>query len=140
MSLNGLMKLQNLDIDAVYSMSVYPRTIIGEKLSRVKFCGRVNARGVRFYGIVAQEYHDKVYSQLPEGTPDDPNQYGWLIFETTQGDTVVVGETWIDADTIVKDSEETTFTFRVKGDNFTPQRVRHALTAIGIYDLEVTGE
>lgn len=42
----------------------------------------------------------RIYPRLPSGIVDDPRQYGWLIFKTSIGETVVLANCWIEGSTV----------------------------------------
>ena len=133
-------KIDDLAINNLYSFDIYPTLLIGSQLKRLKYVGRVTARNTRFYGIVAKEEFDNVYDQLPAGVVDDAEQHAWLLFESASGDTVVLCQPWIDESTIIAESSEQVYTFRVKGNSDVPVQVRYALNAIGIYDIEFVAQ
>ncbi len=80
--------------------------------------------------------HANIYSTLPEGTPESPEDYDYLIVETIDGQRKAVGGPWIKDPITVVDSA----TIRVTLNNATTsdvEKVRNALNAYGFIDLSI---
>lgn len=123
---------------STYSLDLHPERLHGSSLTDVTFQGRVDASLVSVYGIVPEEEHRKVYSTLPDGVPDDAKQYSWLIFKTINGNLEIIGEPWVVANSVTGgDVEDVWDVLGVKGDSVTPQILRNALSAIGIYGYTI---
>lgn len=124
-----------LVVNKVYSMSIHPERLYGTELTDVTFKGRVDASLVSVYGIIPSEEHRKVYSTLPDGTPNNANQYSWLVFEDLSGNRIVIGEPWIvDGSVAGGDDIDVWDITDIKGDSETPLRIQRALSSLGIYE------
>lgn len=80
--------------------------------------------------------HANIYSTLPEGTPENPEDYDYLIVETIDGERKAVGGPWIRDPINLVDSAS----IRVVVNNATTadvEKVRDALNAYGYIDLSI---
>lgn len=132
------METTELVTGSTYNLDLHPERLYGSSLTDVKFMGRVEAALVSVYGIVPAEEHRKVYSTLPDGVPDDATQYSWLIFETVNGNLEIIGEPWVVANSVSGgDVEDVWDVEGIKGNTVTPQLIRQALSAIGIFGYTI---
>lgn len=129
----------NLVVGSVYSVEVYPERIYGKTLTDVTFLGRVDASIVSSMGVIPSVEHKKVYSTLPDGVPNAADQYSWLLFKSISGNTIIIGEPWIVANSITGGDEVDIWDVTgIKGNSNTPERISQVLSMIGIYEYNIT--
>jgi hypothetical protein len=64
--------------------------------------------------ITPNTSHANVFPHLPSGTPNNPQKYTYLLFQTENGNRIVYANVWIDEATI---KEKTTSTLTVVIEN-----------------------
>jgi len=80
--------------------------------------------------------HANIFSTLPVGTPENPEDYEYLLVRTVDGETLAVGVPWISGDITVV----TSATLRIPVNNASVadvEKVRTALNGYGYTDLTV---
>lgn len=102
---------------------------------------RVPVLGVAGYEI-AKTYtdvdaiHANIYGDLPEGTPESPSEYDYLLIKDVEEKVHAVGVPWIkDPVRVVKRSK---IHVEIDGDNDTVDLVRKALNGRGITNFKIT--
>lgn len=84
----------------VLTFDVYPATIIGNRFIDVKVLGVFDKDTARMW-IDPDAMHVNVYPTLPDGVPDDPDQYQFVKLQHLNGKVSIIGVPWIREDTIV---------------------------------------
>lgn len=120
----------------MYSFQVYPSTILGttnfQKVT-VKSILDYNS-AMQFADIVAQ--HENVFPHLPEGTPDRPQDFDYLLLETAAGRTII-GVPWIILDSV---EEVGSMKIQVVVEDVSTndvERVRACLTQNGYHKIDL---
>ena len=109
--------------------------LISDIFTNVKVLGSVGFDLATLTEDVAA-IHANIYSTLPEGTPENPQDYDYLIVETIDGQRKAVGAPWIKDPIPTVDSA----TIQVNVSNATTsdvEKIRDALNAYGYLDLEI---
>lgn len=88
---------------AKYNFNSVPQGILPNRYSMVTL------EGVATYGLAMMIGGGDVYSQwrkiypsiASQGIVDDPEQYQWLTFKATNGETTVLAAPWIEGNSVV---------------------------------------
>lgn len=83
-----------LNFGNVISFDVYPASIIGARFEDVKVLGLLDKDTAKIW-IDADAMHANVWSTLPPGVPNDPDQYQYVKLQHLNGKISVVGVPWI---------------------------------------------
>ena len=89
----------HLNFGNVISFDVYPGAIIGSTFSNVKVLAILDRETANIW-IDTAAMHVNVYPTLPNGVPNDPNQYQYVKLQLPNGNISVIGIPWIKEDTI----------------------------------------
>lgn len=89
------------NIGDTISFQVYPSVLLGNQFNDVVVQSVVNADTARMLGFDFVSMHANVFPTLPESSPDNPNQYNYLVVRLQSGGTQIVGLPWIREETIV---------------------------------------
>lgn len=114
----------------VVSFEVYPAAVLGNRFDNVKVEGVFGSKIAKNY-IDPEAMHINVYPTLPNGVPDDPDMYDYVLLKHTNGSYSVLGIPWIREDTI-EIYQKGTLTLKV--DDVGPEdrtRIVRALAANG---------
>lgn len=85
---------------AMYSFDVYPTAVLGTGFKRVTVQAVLDYdTALGFYDVEALQRN--VYSFLPQGTPDRPQDYDYLKLVTEDNIQTIIAVPWINEDTIV---------------------------------------
>lgn len=126
-----------LAVNDIVSFRLIPATIYGAEHKNLTYMGSISSEMTNLHGVVAEEEHRRVYSQLPSTVPDDPKAYPWLVFKRQSGDFLVIGEPWIEENSLAVAGETTVWEYTIVGNNATRQRVEDALRSVGVYNFTV---
>lgn len=86
--------------NTTYSFDVYPSAVIGNDFKNVVVMGVLSYQAaIGFSDINAVQA--TVFSSLPAGTPDRPEDYEYLLLRTVSGQTTVLARQWINEATVV---------------------------------------
>ncbi len=91
--------LSQLTIGSTVSFDVYPAAIIGSSFDDVKVLAILDMDTASFW-IDPLALHINVKPSLPDGVPDDPQDYQYLKLKHPNGNVEVIGVPWIREDTI----------------------------------------
>ena len=88
---------QNWEINAEYSFSTNTEGILPLSVRFVKLVG------ITTYDMARIVYGDSIYAQwrrifthLPAGTVDNPEEYDWLFFKAANGEDICLANPWIE--------------------------------------------
>ncbi|AQT28146.1 hypothetical protein pVa21_205 [Vibrio phage pVa-21] len=126
--------ISGLKMGQVVSFKLHTK-LISDIFTNVKVLGIVGYDVATAFEDVAA-VHANIYSTLPEGTPENAEDYDYLYVETIDKQRKVVGVPWIKDPISVVDSA----TIRVTLNNATTsdvEKVRNALNAYGYIDLSI---
>lgn len=84
----------------VYSFDVYPVPIIGNGFKRVTVQSVLDYDTALGFDDV-ETRHQNVYAFLPEGTPNNPRFFDYLLIRTEDNIQTIIAVPWIKEDTIV---------------------------------------
>ena len=130
--------IDNLAVNDIVSLRLIPALIYGAEHTNLTFMGEISSEITNAYGVVAAEEHQKVYNQLPDGVPDDPKAYPWLVFKRLSGDFLVIGKPWIEEGSLTIEGETTVWVVEIPGTYITSERIRSALNSIGEYNFTIS--
>lgn len=120
----------------MYSFQVYPSAVLGttnfQKVT-VKSILDYNT-AMQFADIHAQ--HENVFSYLPAGTPDRPEDFDYLLLETAAGKTVI-GVPWIIPETIEQVSSMKIQAVIEDVSTADVERIRACLTQNGYHKIDL---
>lgn len=122
--------LSQLTIGSTVSFDVYPAAIIGSSFDDVKVLAILDMDTAGFW-IDPIALHINVKPSLPDGVPDDPQDYQYLKLKHPNGNIEVIGVPWIREDTI---SHSQSGTLVITVDNVGPEdrdTIVRALSANG---------
>jgi hypothetical protein len=83
----------------VYSFDVYPSPVFGTGFKNVTVQAVLDYDAATNFADI-EALHVNVYSYLPPGTPNRPQDFDYLLLKTEGGDTTVIGIPWIIEETI----------------------------------------
>lgn len=83
----------------VYSFDVYPAAILGTGFKNVTVSAVIDYETALNYGDIDAQ-HVNVFSYLPAGTPNRPQDFDYLLLRTSEGTLTVIGVPWIVEETI----------------------------------------
>lgn len=89
----------NFEIGKVYTFTLHPTHVFDTSFKNVTLMGVLNYEMASKY-IDIYPLHAQVYSSLPNGTPNDPRSYSYILIKTSAGNTTVLGIPWINEGTI----------------------------------------
>lgn len=95
--------MSNFDLlkpKAVVNFDVYPAAILGSNFNNVRVEAILDAETARMIGYDPWSMHVNVYPTLPEGTPNDPNDYLFVRLKLESGESTIVGLPWIREESI----------------------------------------
>ena len=84
----------------VYSFDVYPASIIGNGFKRVTVQSVLDYDTAMGFSDI-EALHRNVYAFLPQGTPDNPRFFDYLLIRTEDNIQTVIAVPWIKEDTII---------------------------------------
>ena len=93
----------NMDykIGNTYSFTTIAPDVLGNEFNDLKLKAIANFDIVMALGFNAMQRHQQVYNKNQYSVGyESPNSYEYLIFETNNGDTVILGKPWIVENTI----------------------------------------
>jgi hypothetical protein len=86
-------------IKKVYHFDVYPSGILGNDFQNVTVLSIMDYESaIQMADIPA--IHANVFPTLPAGTPEDPSATNYLKIRTANGQTTVLGLSWIKEETV----------------------------------------
>lgn len=110
------MSIAHLVIGNKVSFELWPATIIGTRFNNAVVKGTFTYDVASSFTDVAAQ-HANVFSTLPNGTPNDPAQYEYVMVQLENGQKEVLGIPWIKESTI---ELQTTNSLLVTFTNITP--------------------
>jgi hypothetical protein len=125
------------EINSVYSFDLHAAGILGSSYKNVTVRGMMNEASAIRAGCATREIHAQVFSQLPIGTPNNPAAYTYVEFETSMGETLILGMPWIKEDSVQKILSNN---YNVKVGGISPTdlpRLRNALLTSGFKTFEI---
>lgn len=121
----------------VYSFETYAPAILSTIFQSVTVTSILDEETAR-KSIPTHELHAALYRYLPKGTPNDPTAYDYYQLKTADGQTVVIGEPWIKADS-VELIDAVTYMVKIAGQGAGDyNRIRNALLGSNIKTFEIT--
>jgi len=92
--------LDKLTLGTTVTFDTYPAAIIGTTFEDVKILGFFDKGTANAY-IDADSMHANVFPTLPNGTPNDPDDYTFVKVQHPNGNFSVIGIPWIIESSIV---------------------------------------
>lgn len=86
-------------IGSTYNIPTRAPAILGATYKQVVLKGIVDYESAIAISNI-ELLHRQIYPILPIGTPDNPRQYNWYHFKTTNGTSFVLAHVWIDIDNV----------------------------------------
>lgn len=126
-----------VEVGKVYDFTVYPSTIIPGDYTNVTILSILNARTARSLADI-DALHAAVYPFLPQGTVDDAGSYYYLQVQLSNGETTVLGITWIDQNTIEERSETKIYALIEGASSSDLDRVRECLVMNGFTSITLS--
>lgn len=125
--------------NGVYDFETYAPSILGTGFKRVEILGHMPYVTAIVLDQDLNSRHAEIFSlgTLPTGTPNDARQYDYYRVKKMDGSIVMIGEAWIDVDSIVEsDVKNAVVTIKnVTASDMT--NVRTALVQAGLSDFEI---
>lgn len=120
----------------VYSFETHAPAILSTSYQRVTVTSILDEETARKF-IPTHELHAALFRYLPKGTPNDPTAYDYYQLKTADGQTIVIGEPWIKADS-VELIDGVTYMVKVTNQSSGDyNRLRNALLASGFNSFEI---
>jgi len=123
---------------AVISFEVYPSAILGTNFNDVRVEAILDAETTRLLGYDPWSMHANVYPTLPDGTPNDPNDYMFVRVRQGSGETTIVGMPWIRESTVTLSSNSVVSLKVVDVGPEDVTKIVNALSANGYTATDVT--
>ncbi len=119
-----------------YNFATYAPTILGDSYNNMEVMSIMGLDDAMKEDNIFQ-LHAQVFPHLPDGTPNVPNQYDYIKFRTSAGNTVILAYTWVVENSI---QEVTSTTLRVtifNADISDMAVIRDLLNGVGVtYTIE----
>lgn len=128
----------SLSKGAVVSFDVYPTLFLGTHHASLTYLGSIDSSLVSGFGTDPVEAHQRAYSSLPAGTPDDPTAYEWLLFRRLSGEVVVFGEPWIDESTLTVAMGNLIYRVDINAPDGKAPLIKEALYGVNLRDFTIT--
>lgn len=126
-----------MEIGKVYSFNTASKLYLGTSIRRAKLVSIMDADSARKFSPIDQ-LHAQIYPTLPRGTVNDANAYTYYAFKLENGSTTVLASNWIVENTIEL-VESINISIMISNATLGDvDRVRHALSAAGIQNFQVT--
>jgi hypothetical protein len=123
--------INDIAIGQRFSFETYSPGRLGNGFQDVRLEGVMSAQMAANFGVDIYALHQNVYASLPQGTPNDPTQYGWVRFATQSGEYQIIGIPYIRPESIMLSTGGTfNLVFQNKTDTDL-QRIMTALSANG---------
>lgn len=122
-------------IKGVYDFNVYP-SIIGTVFKNVTVLGLLTYELASNYGDLVS-WHQQYYPYLPDGTPDDPELFEYLLVRLESGEKTVLATSWIKLNTVTLTNK---FSVQVVMENINSSdiiRIRDVLTVNGFHSYTI---
>lgn len=88
-----------LELRKVYNFNVYPSLLLGSDFTGATVLSILSpSDALKEIDIFTK--HAQYYPYLPTGTPNDPMGYDYVRVELPSGNRIILGLTWIDANSI----------------------------------------
>lgn len=126
------------DIGKVVSFQLFSTGVLPLEYKHVKVSSIVDYRVASRMGLDASTLHYHMYPSLPKGTPNNYQQYNYLVFETPSGELECVGLPWIQPDSI---KYQQTLTAVVEITNLNTSdvtRLQHVLAGNGFKNVKLS--
>lgn len=124
-------------IGKIVSFDTYAQYILGDKFTRCKVVGILDAETARHYHDI-EALSIAIYSTLPEGTIKDYTQYQYLKVKLSNGNSTVVAIPWIKKDTLTIHTD-VAINIRIDGINVSDiDTIRGILLAYNYNQLTIT--
>lgn len=123
-----------------YNFSCWGSEILGNDFKSIEVEGVVNyATAKRFLDVDA--WHSMMFPTLPEGTPDRPQDFEYLLIKTNMSDSeskaTVLATVWIKEDSVTL-VDDINFNVKIRGRSIEDiDRVRLMLTQNNIHEFEI---
>lgn len=127
----------DFQIRNVYTFTLYPDHVFDTDFKNVTVMGILDYEMASRYADI-YPLHVQVYPSLPEGTPNDPRSYDYILVKTTAGNNVVLGIPWIKENTIELVDSKTIQVLISNASAIDISRVRNALLQNGYTQLDIT--
>lgn len=88
-----------VNLNDTVSFQVYPSAVIGTIFNYCKITAVLDYDSAKLRRDV-DALHENCYPTLPVGVPDSPRQYFFLKVQLSSGEEVILGQPYIDANTI----------------------------------------
>lgn len=88
-------------LKTTYSFEVYPEQVIGDNFENVTVLGIIDRETAETITKITTK-HPLVYPYLPDGIPNNPDDYTYLKIRTQSGAVTVIATEWIRENTIVE--------------------------------------
>lgn len=95
--------LNKFNLKETVTFQLYPgaSAVIPDSFTRCVVRGKIDYEDVRNFNTDPDVQHQLVFPTLPANVcPSDPSKYSWLVVRTLTGTTMVIGEPWINPETI----------------------------------------
>ena len=119
-----------LEIGNRYSLSTKAPGILGSRIERAKFSGKIDYQTANSF-INVESLHRAVYPMLPVGTPISPKSFSYYIFNLESGGTKVLADAWIDEGTIELISTVTITVTIIANNSAEAEKIRESLYLLG---------
>ena len=91
----------NFKLGNTYNVRLRGGVILGEQVKNVTLVEKTSyERALKYLNIPAM--HQAIFKFLPEGTPNNPKKYEYLVFKSATGKEICYAEPWI----IMDETEE----------------------------------
>lgn len=95
--------LDRFDLKTTVTFQLYSgaSAVIPDSFTQCVVTSKIDYEDVRNFNADPDALHQLVFPTLPANTcPSDPSKYSWLSVKTLTGGRLIIGEPWINPDTI----------------------------------------
>ena len=124
----------NFKLGNIYNVRLRGGVILGEQVKNVTLVEKTSyERALKYLNIPAM--HQAIFKFLPEGTPNNPKKYEYLVFKTATGNEICYAEPWI----IMDETEEVLGkVFKVEFPNISNSEMMRVVETLNYLNISFT--
>ena len=133
--------MYNFQIGNTYNFNTRAPAVLGSLFKNATILGIVDYNTASTY-INIDVMQRTIYPLLPQGTPDNPKKYTYLLIQAESGQKTVLAYQWIDENTIAEVSSATIIVTLPNVNATDAERIRDSLALLGFtgFTIDVQGE
>ena len=127
------------NVRSVYNFDMYASAILSASYKNATILGIFDAETAIKSGLDAVAVHRNVYPYLPPGSvPDDYRSYDYISIRTETGQTTIIGQAWVKAETITLVQAQVAIALIGITNTTDVQRIKNALAQNGFNNVNIS--